>query len=430
MSAHAFEPPSSQFPSPCSSVLGHQELLDRFRLTTIPQFSSYYNSSLWQIVLAQTSVSTTNLSDAAIALSAAHHEREHRGFDTQRAAPVAFDMYINAISESRQTLARLSEEHAVWTGFIISFMLAGVEALRGKPENASMHLTNGLKVAFSLECNTISQRPILRLDCNVIEESTHFIMRLDIKLSDILGGPENVDQDPANPTKQSIKVAFYNLKNYVDHIMNLVDEPNDLSCNIQGMLAQLETWDAHLTQLVPAAFETVLYEFQMVKLFRETICLLLLAKQCLCMRYTEGNPNCLRELKAYLSKLLFLEGQMRCDKKYVSHLTPAQLKFLAARHGLVSLKTSSDASEPLSAPTSHRAVEELVMQEEGAIRNSGLAPPQAMCMDITSALENGSVSIRYCLVDQNGSFVWVEKRALIWKAAVFRQATVKPSDFA
>jgi hypothetical protein len=411
--------------------LGYQELLDRFRLATIPQFSSYYNSSLWNIVLAQTSVSTTNLSDAAIALSAAHHEREHRGFESQRAAPVAFDMYINAISESRQTLARLSEEHAVWTGFIISFMLAAVETLRGKPENASMHLTNGLKVAFSLECKTISQRPILRSDCNLIEESTRFITRLKIELSNILGGLENVDQiDPANTTKQGIKVAFYNLKNYVDYIMNLDDEPNDLSCKIQGMLAQLETWDAHLTQLVPAPFEIVLYEFQMMKVFRESICLLLLAKLCLCMGYSQGNPNCLCELKAYLSKLLFLEAQMRCNKKYVAHLTPAQLKFLAARHGLVSLKTYFDGSEPLPAPTSHQAVEELVMQEEGAIRNSGLAPPQAMCMDITSALENGTVSIRYCLVDQNGSFVWVEKRALIWKAAVFRQATIKPSDFA
>lgn len=423
MSAHAFESPSSQYSSPSRPVLGYDELLDRFRLATIPQFSSYYNSNLWQVVLAQTSVSAANLSDAAIALSAAHHEREHRDFDSLIVAPIAFDMYINAISESRQTLGRLSEEHAVWTGFIISFMLAGVEAVRGKPENARMHLTNGLKVAFSLECNTVSQRPILRSDCNIIAESTRLIRRLQTELSNILGGRDNTN-DMSN---KGIKVAFYSLMDYV-YIMNLFDDSSYLSCKIQDVLAQLETWDARLPQLVSSPFETVLYEFQMIKVCREAICLLLLAKLYLCTTHTQGNPDCLLELKAYLSKLLFLESQMRSKKKYVTHLTPAQLKSLAARHGLISLKRRSYEFEPLSAPTLHQAVEELVMQEEGAIRNSSLAPPQAMCMDITSALENGSVSIRYCLLDQNSSFVWVEKRALIWKAAVFRQATIKPSD--
>lgn len=407
-------------------MLGYQELLDRFRLATIPQFSSYYNSNLWQIVLAQTSVSAANLSDAAIALSAAHYECDHRGLDRQMVTPIAFDMYINAISESRQTLARLSEEHAVWTGFIISFMLAGVEALRGKAENASMHLTNGLKVAFSLECNTVFQRPILRSDCNIVEESTRLIKRLNIELCEILKGRDNIDQtDQADTAKQAMKLAFHTLMNYDEHAMNLVDDANDMSCKIQEILTQLDAWDTRLAQLVPTPFETVLYEFQMMKILRQALCLLLLTKIYFGTGNTQRSPNCLLELTAYLSKLLFLESEMKSNKKYVAHLTPAQLKLLAVKHGLVSLRKRSDEFEQLS--TLHDAVEELVMQEEGAIRNSGLAPQQAMCMDITSALENGSVSIRYCLVDQSGVFVWVEKRALIWKAAVFRHGTVKPS---
>jgi hypothetical protein len=408
-------------------VRGYQELLDRFRLATIPQFSSYYNSNLWQIVLAQTSVSATNLSDAAIALSAAHYEREHRRIEAQMVAPVAFDMYINAISESRQILARLSESHAVWTGFIISFMLAGVEAMRGKPENASMHLTNGLKVAFSLEYSTFSQRPMLRSSCNIIEESIRLIKRLNIELSEILKGQDNIDRiDPTDNAKQAMKVAFHNLRSYFDYEMNLVDEENDLSNKIQGILTQLEAWSIRLTQLVPTPLDTVLYEFQLIKVYREAVCLLLVTKLYFCVANTQGNTRCILELTAYLSKLFFLESQMKSNKKYVAHLTPAQLKLLAARHGLLLLRKHSNDVEPLS--TLHQAVEELVMQEEGAIRNSGLAPEQAMCMDITSALENGSVSIRYCLVDQNGSFVWVEKRAWIWKPAVFRKGTVKLLD--
>lgn len=420
MSARTLGSPS-QYSSPSSPNLGYDELLDRFRLVTIPQFSSYYNSNIWQVVLAQTSVSAANLSDAAIALSAAHQERENHDYDPQMVAPIAIDMYINAISESRQTLARLSEEHAVWTGFIISFILAGLEAVRGNSDNARMHLTNGLKVAFSVDSKTISQRPILRSDCNIIAESTRLVKRLQAEVSDILEGRDSINKvGQPGISNHGIKVAFHSLMEYFGYMLDLFDEPGDLSCKIQGVLAQLETWDAHLPQLVPAPFETVLFEFQMMKVFREAIFFLFLAKLYFSMTNTQGNPNCLLELKAYLSKLLFLEGQMRSNKKYVTHLTPAQLKLLASRHNLVSLKTISAEFGPLYAPTLHQALEELVMQEEGAIRNSGLVPPQAMCMDITSALENGSVSIRYCLLDQNSSFLWVEKRALIWKAAVFR----------
>lgn len=376
-------------------------------------------------------MSAANLSHAAMALSAAHHDHDHRGgLESHKVPPIAFDMYINAISESRQTLARLSEEHAVWTGLIISFMLAGVEALRDRPENAGMHLTNGLKVAFSVESNTISQRPILRSDCNIIEESTEMIKRLKGKLSGLMGGRGDMRHiDPVNTARQGMKLAFHTLVDYVDHLADIVDEPSVLPCDIQGILAQLEVWDSRLAQLVPNPFETVLYEFQLVKVCREAVCLLLLAKLFFSMANHQVNPSCLLELAAYLSKLVMLETQMNSNKQHVVHLTPAQLKFLAARHGLISLKANSNGLKQSPTPTLHQALERLVMQEESAIRNSGLVPPQAMCMDITSALDKGSVSIRYCLLDQNGSFIWVERRALIWKAAIFRQTTVKPPKF-
>ena len=405
--------------------LGGEKYLEFFRLYTIPKFSSYYDSTIWQIILAQTCISNSALECAAAALGVAHHEHENsryrEGYFFTNTEKVD-DIYLQALSGSRQILESLPLDFAIRIGFILAFLLAGVESLKGVYSNAIMHLANGLKIAFSRDCIMIYQRSSLSFDFDLAVEVPVLLSRLKTALlntSDI-----NYEQN----CRSSNRVAFHILR---EAYLGISKEVQSLTENIDteklGIFAtRLEAWDIQLAELSVELSNTDLYRVRLMKLYREAAYLLLLVKanDTLPKAFhlsTGNNAQRVLGLKVHFSKLVMLADQLAHDKTSVIHLCHAQLKSFAIKNCVFSKKSLKQHAPITNIRLVPRnAAEQLVMLEEDAIRESGLVPSNGMCMDVTSALDRGTVSIRFCVVDASGMFLWVEKRAQIWRPVVFQ----------
>lgn len=406
-------------------------------------------------MLAQTSVSQATLQYTAAAFAATHHEYEsRRRSSTKRLDMTGQDsavtmLYIDAVSKARQALAEASSTaEAVRTGFIMSFMLAATESLMNSTEGVTMHLTNGLKIAFSQGYETIKSsrkpcKPGLALKDSVLA----FIQRLKVTTEKELDmtpqGHRGTDKSTCNPctepyTNERLRHPLCNI--YLD-ICGLVDHLviwlAETSAHIAGAGASihsetLETFSQGLRHLSLKASKTERRKLRFVRLYQEAAHLLLLCHMNdltvtdntdISRSPTNSESNYLR---AYFSKLGIIEEQLRREETVVTHLTPAQLKRFAARYSLICPPSPSHplcfTQDATSLQTLYREVEQLVILEKDAIMATGLVPADVTCMEVTSALEQGSVSIRYCIVRSGGtSFEWVEKKALLWKPAVFKQ---------
>ncbi|GAD92548.1 hypothetical protein LEMA_P109100.1 [Paecilomyces variotii No. 5] len=403
--------------------LGFEAFLDHFRQVTIPQFAVYYNSTLWQVILAQTSVSVEDLSYAAIALGAAHLEHGRYNSETTEYEISTLHPYVDALYKSRRALSRLSEEHAVCISFALSLLLAAVEVLRDNPHCAIMHLANGLKISFSTGQCTIYSPSIIRSDCLLIEETTSLIKRLEVAFSgaDNEGHGIQRHEQAHKDTRQALNNAFVDLMSFIHRLIEF-HKPDISVHEFYTFLHQLEDWDNRLLGLSITAAENLFRDFQLLKICREAAYLLLLAKRYSSdlARPEQDHANCLLELKAYFSKLIMLEARVKSESHFIAHLTPAQSKLLAIRHRLLPVNVSFRGTDAIHESIVPNAIERLVMLDEDAARTSGLIPAEALCVDVTSTLEQGLVAIRYCVQDEKSVFVWVEQRAEIWKPAVFK----------
>lgn len=429
--------------------------LEYFRFQTIPIFSTYYDTTLWEVMLAQTSVSQATLQYTAVAFAATHYEYESRRNGptkrldmTSQESAVAM-LYIDAVSKARQALAKASSTaEAVRTGFIMSFMLAGTESLRNSAEGVTMHLANGLKIAFSqgydlIETSWKPCEPGLALKDAVLAFIQRLKVTIEKELDMTLQGHRGTDKSTCIPSTESsttkrLRHPFCNI--YLE-ISGLIDElliwPAESSVAPSDTVfsTTLEIFSQRLRHLGLNASKIERRKLRFLRLYNEVTHLLLLChlndlaasdSTSFSQRHTNSEPRS-NYLKAYFSKLDMIEEQLRRDYSFITHLTPAQLKRFAARYSLICppsptnlMYSTRDTTTPLHAL--YAEVEQLVMLEEDAIIASGLVPAHATCMEITSALEQGSISIRYCIVQSSGtSFDWVEKRASLWKPAVFKQ---------
>lgn len=416
-------------PSTRAVGLGFEAFLDHFRQVTIPQFAVYYNSTLWQVILAQTSVSVEDLSYAAIALGAAHLEHERCNSKTIEYGNSTLHPYVDALYKSRKALSRLSEEHAVCIGFALSLLLAAVEVLRDNPYCAIMHLANGLKISFSIDHDAVYSPPIIRSDCLLIEETTFLIERLKVAFSET-GNEDHESQYHETGHKymrQALNIAFGGLVSYINNLLGWFHKPDIPIHEFYSLLSQLEDWDSRLLGIGITAAGNLLHDFQLLKICREATYLLLLAKRYFSnlAGVEKDHTVCLLELKAYLSKLIMLENRVKSERHFIAHLTPAQSKLLAIRHRLLPVNVSFRDTDAIHESIVPNAIERLVMLDEDAARHSGLIPAEALCVDVTSTLEHGLISIRYCVQDEKSAFVWVEQRAKIWKPAVFKNGQEK-----
>jgi hypothetical protein len=427
--------------------------LDYFRFQTIPIFSTYYDTTLWEVMLAQTSVSETTLQYSAVAFAASHHEYESRRTNNPKMPDISCQksavtmLYIEAVSKARQALAKASSTaEAVRTGFIMSFMLAATENLRNSREGVIMHLANGLKIAFSQGYNITRTswkpcEPRLALKDAVLAFIQRLKVMIEKELVVNLDGHRGTDYSTFNPcTNATTEQLRRPLCDIYQDVSSLIDNtgvwlvpPVDSSDSFVHFRT-LETLSQRLRHLSLNATKTERRKLRFLRLYREAAHLFLLCDLNDLTASDNADLSQLRinfesrsnHLRAYFSKLCIIEEQLRHNNTFITHLTPAQLKRFAARHSLVFPPSPSHqmyaTEDPASLQTLYGEVEQLVMLEEDAIIDAGLVPANATCMEVTSALEHGSVSIRYCVVRSGGtSFEWVEKSASLWKPAVFKQ---------
>jgi hypothetical protein len=416
--------------------------LQFFRLQTIPTFSSYYDSTLWEITLAQTSVSEAVLQSAAVAFAAAHYECETghtRGFTLSNQRNLTIKLYTDAISKARHALVEASlPKDAVRIGFIVSFMLAGIETLRGSKAGVTLHLANGLKIAFSQGYDTIKtswkiNTPGLLLTDAVLA----LIARLNVAIEhDFDKGPDDRHGDnsifyihgKSTKTWHPLRNFFQGLSNVINDIMAWLQDPTG---SPESAYLYLKPLDNHATTLQKLRLDPSIdrRSIRLLRLYREAAHLLLLChlNDAKALGDTDS-PRCSNtdyesrsiHLKAYFSKLSIIEEQLRLNHAFATHLSPASLKRFAVRHSLIypwssEYPCATKASTPL-----YNKIEQLVMLEEGAIMGTNLVPTHAMCIGVASALEHGCVSIRYCVLSEDGeSFDWIEKKASLWKPVVF-----------
>lgn len=415
--------------------------LEYFRFQTIPIFSTYYDTTLWEVMLAQTSVSQATLQYTAVAFAAAHHEYESGcRFSTKRLDMTSQEsagamLYIDAVSKARQALAEASSTaEAVRTGFIMSFMLAATESLRNSTEGVTMHLANGLKIAFSQGYETTkaswkSCESGLALKDAVLA----FIQKLKVVIDEELAADlkEYRRRQPVTATKPS-----WNPLCDLYHCISSVVEQSEAWLGLSNGFVHFKTLEAssqQLRHLTQRAIRTECRKLRFLRLYREAAHLLLLCRMnefydtesshSHAPTSSESRSN---YLKAYFSKLRIIEEQLRDNDTFITHLTPAQLNRFAARYSVICSPSSShplcSTEDPTRLQTLYGNIEQLVMLEEDAISGTGLVPADATFMEVISALERGCVSIRYCIVRSGGtSFEWVEKRASLWKPAVFKQ---------
>ncbi|GAM39743.1 hypothetical protein TCE0_034r11537 [Talaromyces pinophilus] len=420
------------------------KFLEYFRFQTIPIFSTYYDTTLWEVMLAQTSVSQAPLQYTAVAFAATHHEYESRRRGSTKRLDVTSPesavamLYIDAVSKARQALAEASSTaEAVRTGFIISFMLAATESLRNSMEGVTMHLANGLKIAFSqgYETTTTSWKPCesgLALKDAVLAFIEKLIVVIDEELAaDLEDYRRTQPVTTARPSRYSLCDIYHCISSVVEH--------PEAWLGLSNGFVHFETLEAssqRLRHLTLRAIRTERRKLRFLRLYREAAHLLLLchmndfySTESSHSHVPTSSDSRSDYLKAYLSKLSMIEEQLRDNNTFITHLTPAQLNRFAARYSVICSPSLShplcSTEDPTSLQTLYGEVEQLVMLEEDAIMATGLVPADATCMEVTSALERGSVSIRYCIVRSGGtSFEWVEKKATLWKPAVFKQHQV------
>lgn len=418
--------------------------LEYFRFQTIPIFSTYYDTTLWEVMLAQTSVSQATLQYTAVAFAATHHEYESRRRGSTKRLDVASQesavamLYIDAVSKARQALAEASSTaEAVRTGFIISFMLAATESLRNSTEGVTMHLANGLKIAFSqgYVTTTTSWKPC-KSGLALKDAVLAFIQKLKVVVDEELAA-DLEDYRRTQPVTTA-KPSRHTLCD-IYHCISSVVEESEAWLGLSNSFVHFETLEAsshRLRHLTLRAIRTERRKLRFLRLYREATYLLLLchmnhfySTESSHSHVPTSSESRSDYLKAYLSKLSIIEEQLRDNDTFITHLTPAHLKSFAARYSVICSPTLShplcSTEDSTSLQTLYGEVEQLVMLEEDAIMATGLVPADATCMEVTSALERGSVSIRYCIVRSGGtSFEWVEKKALLWKPAVFKQHQV------
>lgn len=407
-------------------VIMCQKYIDYFRLYTIPKFSSYYDSTIWNVLLAHTCILDSDLRSAAAALGASHLEQEacyriQVPLDTT--SEHISQLYIQAISDSRRILRSLSPDYAVGIGFVLSYLLAGVEVLRGTYKNATMHLANGLRIAFSRGCSDIYHKSTLAPGFSLITEGCELLNRLKESLSNIFDLKSRLDShlktDFGFPVMQE---AFQEILEIEHVIFDGSSEP--ISGHIQRLLIRLEACGTRVAQVASDLSEKYLYIARLLRIYKESTYLMLLVKAKYGIpeskQYLTGDIQHFQLLsEAYFSKFVMLEEQLKKDKAFVTHLCPAQSKRIAMKNNLLK-DNLSDLNLPDHTSASPNVVEHLILLEEDAIRESGLVPAEAVCMDITTALEKGTVSVRYCIKDSDGCFVWVQKKAEIWKPTFFQ----------
>lgn len=405
-------------------------------------------------MLAQTSVSQMTLQYTAVAFAATHYEYEtRRRYPTRRLEIASQEnaaamLYIDAVSKARQALAATSSRaEAVRIGFMMSLMLAATESLRNSAEGVTMHLANGLKIAFSRGYEIVKSswkpcEPEMALKDAVLA----FIRRLKVIIEEELdlnlgsardtdAGAFNTITQKSTRTTQSphpLCILYQDISSLIDHTVAGFGFPTAVSKDFVHNKT-LETVWRRLQHLSLRESKTEHRELRFLRLYRQAAQLLLL---CHLEDLTASNNPDLSQshahsdsrsnfLKAYFSKLHMIEEQLRGNDTFITHLTPAQLKGYAARHWLKCTLSPSHpmccTEDPTSMQTIYDEIEQLVMLEEDAIIATGLVPADATCMEVTSALDRGSVSIRYCIVGSGGkSFEWVEKKASLWKPAVFK----------
>jgi hypothetical protein len=431
--------------------------LEYFRFQTIPIFSAYYDTTLWEVMLAQTSVSQASLQYTAVAFAATHHEYESRRTNLEKGLNIPSQesevvmLYIDAVSKARQAMAEASSTaEAVRTGFIMSFMLAATESLRNSKEGVTMHLANGLKIAFSqgYDITRTSWKPC-EPDLAIKDAVVAFIQKLKVIIEDELGltlrgcwGTDasafNSHTQPSTTTAQlrhPFCTIYQGISSLVDHLVVWLAETSAHLGNPSVYCYKtLETFSQRLRHLNLKVSKSERRTSRFLRLYREAAHLLLLCGMVDLAAFdntefsqsptnSESRSN---YLKAYFSKLGIIEEQLRREDTFITHLTPAQLKRFAARYSLIYPSSPShpmcSTEDPTPLQTLYSEVEQLVMLEEDAIMATGLVPAEATCMEVISALERGSVSIRYCVVQSGGTcFEWVEKRASLWKPAVFKE---------
>lgn len=427
--------------------------LEYFRLQTIPIFSTYYDTTLWQVMVAHISVSQAALQYAAVAFAATHYEYEANRFhklthSVERKSATL--LYIDAISKARRALIEASStEEAVRTGFIMSFMLAGTESLRGSREGAFLHLANGLKIAFSRGYQTTkigwkASEPVFDLRRAVLA----LINKLEVTIEDEYSMSADNDLDIDNSpcvldeertatralSRYSSCNIYRDISNLVKHIKS---SPHDPYSGVDDVILHFQTLEncaTALRNLSLKASDIERQKLRFLRLYRQAAHLLWLCKLVhTSIRNTDSLATCTDTgysapciyLKAYFSKLSIIEDQLQRDRTLVTHVTPASLNRFAARylHILPAWPTpqyihAQKDFQPLRPLYSE--VEQLIMFEEDAIMETGLVPKEAIYREVISALEHGSVSIRYCILGSDGySLQWVEKKASLWKPVVF-----------
>lgn len=404
-------------------------------------------------MLAQTSVSQATLQYTAVAFAATHHEYESKRkfpikkLDMTNQKSAVEILYIDAVSKARQALAEASSTaEAVRTGFTMSFMLAATESLRNSTKCVTMHLASGLKIAFSRGYEIIKtswkpSEPGLALK----DASLAFIERLKVTIGKELGMNLQCHRDThkstciqstdSYTTEQLRDPAFdiyLELSYLIDHLVIWQAKTSWASLDASVFFTTLELFSQRLQYLGLNASKNELRRLRFIRLYKEATHLLLLchmndltSSDKTDFPQSHANSKSISNyLKAYFSKLCIIDEQLRCNDNFITHLTSAQLKRIATRY-----PCTTSASHPLYSAgdttpvyTPYGEAEQLIMLEEDAIIATGLVPAHATCMEVTSALEQGFVSIRYCIVQTGGtSFEWEEKRASLWKPAIFKQ---------
>lgn len=427
--------------------------LEYFRFQTIPIFSTYYDTTLWEVMLAQISISQATLQYTAVAFAATHHEYESKrrcptkNLDMTNQESAVAILYIDAVSKARQALAEASSTaEAVRTGFIMSLMLAATESLRNSTECVTMHLTNGLKIAFSqgyeiIKTNWKPCEPDLALK----DAALAFIQRLKVTIEKELGmtlrGHRDTYKSTCIPSTKSYTTEqlrdtifgiYLELSGLIDHLVLWQAETSVASSDAPVFFTTLEIFSQRLQHLGLNGSKNERHKLRFLRLYKEATHLLLLcymndltSSDKADFPQSHANSESISNyLRAYFSKLGIIEEKLRHNDNFITHLTPAQLKRIAARYSCTTSPSHPmfTAGDTTPTHTLYGEVEQLIMLEEDAIIATGLVPAHATCMDVTSALEQGFVSIRYCIVQTGGtSFEWVEKRASLWKPAIFKQ---------
>jgi Fungal Zn(2)-Cys(6) binuclear cluster domain len=440
---------------------------DFFRNRTAPEFTAYFDSTIFRTFMIRACFLFPTVLQAASAVGAVHRRFE-LGISKQafEFCAVAARQYRKA-TECLEADLRSGHPNGLEINMVTSLLLSIFETFQNNYDAALTHMTTGFKQLLRQKLQ-ITHSETQYKSVNIGFESLHKLTDLlERNAPRIFGNKTNILAQPGvDPALDPVPKAFENLSHARDVLITEGQWIWDAWLQLElGNLNKFETQQFHISRLLEWSMAYAEYSktekcrsppqdrqrAQLLKAYREVMYLVLLTQIAFhdpdgkiivppcdppdictyhkaCVDYAERKSA----LNAHLARCLVLVEGILNEKSYFAYeehsisldsgigpplyVGQTKCRSTKVRHQITSLLAETALQKKVWDTLGvYSIAEKLSSIEEHAVVAVGAIPAvlDPKWVDITFFLEDGKVLLRHCRQDEYGGLIWTQELAFL-----------------